>query len=190
MDLLIDPSRTFTVVEKYLADETNPLKRSHLENLLEHFKGEALVDIDRILATLSPKAQYVFVGGSFTPPGEPRMVLNSHQEIREFYESMLSNTRREMQYDVAEMTVDDSLVYQRGVNRIAVTGSSLAAQGHDVIDDPEVFYMMDVKAISIFPFDADGLCLGEQVFEPEPPTTYFDAPVDLSRVGSLPADLG
>jgi SnoaL-like domain len=185
----IDPNRTFRVVEDALARETNPLHRAHLENILEHFKGEAAEDIPRILKTLSPDAEYIFVGPSFAPPGAAKMVLHNHAEIRAFYEGMLANTMREMQYDVEEMIVDDNLIYQRGTNRIAVTGSSLVAQGFDVLDDPGAYYMQDVHAIVIFPFDKDGLCLGEQVYQPRPPTYYLDAPIDRSEIGELTAAL-
>jgi hypothetical protein len=191
MTVKIDPNRTFTVVEEAIEKEQNPLHRSHLENILEHFKGEAVEDIDRILATLSPKAQYIFYGPSFVPPGQDRLVVNGFDEIRSFYETLLASSMREMQYDVEEMRVDDYLITQRGINRIAVSGASLAPLGVDVVDSPDVYYMQDIYAVSLFPFDSDGKCLGEQIFQPKAPKLYLDEPLDLStEVGSITVSLG
>lgn len=59
---VIDQKLTWAKVEERLATETDPVLRRNLEMLLQHMKAEATLDMDSLMATVSPKARYEFFG--------------------------------------------------------------------------------------------------------------------------------
>ena len=49
----LDPNNTWTLVEKRLTEEQDPIVRRNLELVLEHMKCEAKADIEGVVAKIS-----------------------------------------------------------------------------------------------------------------------------------------
>jgi hypothetical protein len=156
---VIDPYRTWQTLVERLKTETNPLHRRQLEQIVKHMKGEAAGDIDRILTTVSPKAKYI----SYDNPAGPPRVFEGHQGIRQFYNQMFDAVSVNLEFFVERLVVDDYCVITEGANKSAMKGSMLSAMGIRV-EDPNAFYLTEGRTLVIWPFDRDGMILGEYIY--------------------------
>ncbi|HKD65863.1 MAG TPA: nuclear transport factor 2 family protein [Candidatus Binataceae bacterium] len=157
--LVIDPYRTWQTLAERLKTEKNPLHRRQLEQIIHHMKGEAAGDIDQILTTVSPKASYI----SHDNPAGPPRIFKGHDEIRRFYNQMFAAVSVNLEYFVERLAVDDYLVVTEGASKSAMKGSSLAAMGIPV-EDPNAFYLGQGRNVVVWPFDQDGMILGEYIY--------------------------
>jgi hypothetical protein len=157
--LVIDPYKTWLTLDERLKTEKNPLHRAQLEKIIHHMKGEALGDIDQILTTVSPKASYI----SYDNPEGPPRVFKGHEGIREFYDQMLSAVSVNLEFFVDRLVVDDYCVITEGANKSAMRGSVLSSLGIPV-DDPNAYYLTEGRTLVVWPFDKDGMILGEHIF--------------------------
>jgi hypothetical protein len=157
--LVIDPCRTWQTLAERLTTERNPLHRRQLEQIIEHMKGEAAGDIDRILTTVSPKGSY----HSHDNPAGPPRVFSGHEGIRQFYNQMFQAVSVNLEYFVERLIVDDYCVVTEGASKSAIKGSSLAAAGI-AVDDPNAFYLGLGRTVVVWPFDKDGMILGEWIY--------------------------
>ncbi|WP_083667149.1 hypothetical protein [Mycobacterium sp. SP-6446] len=69
---LIDPTKTFRLIEERIAKTTNPRHLLMLERLLDHAKGEAEQDLDRVMSTLTPNPRYIAWGAPAARWGDKR----------------------------------------------------------------------------------------------------------------------
>jgi SnoaL-like domain len=157
--LVIDPYRTWQTLAERLKTEDNPLHRRQLEKIIAHMKGEAAGDIDQILTTVSPKASYI----SYDNPGGPPRVFKGHDGIRQFYNQMFDAVSVNLEFFVDRLVVDDYCVVTEGVSKSAMKGSTLAAMGIEV-DDPNARYLTQGRTLVVWPFDQDGMILGENIY--------------------------
>jgi hypothetical protein len=178
--LVIDPYKTWQTLAERLKTENNPLHRNQLEKIIYHMKGEAAGDIDRILTTVSPKASYISYDNREGPP----RVFKGHGEIREFYNQMLAAISVNLEFFVERLVVDDYCVITEGINKSALRGSVLAAMGIDV-DDPDAFYLTQGRTLVVWPFDKDGMILGEHIFP-----AAGTSPTEASRRKLRPEEIG
>jgi hypothetical protein len=157
--LVIDPSRTWQTLAERLKTEKNPLHRHQLEQIIEHMKGEAAGSIDQILTTVSPQASY----HSHDNPAGPPRVFKGHEGIRQFYNQMFDAVSVNLEYFVERLIVDDYCVVTEGASKSAIKGSSLARMGIPV-DDPDALYLGVGRTVVVWPFDKDGMILGEYIY--------------------------
>jgi SnoaL-like domain len=157
--LVIDPYKTWQTLAERLETEHNPLHRRQLEKIIAHMKGEAAGDINQILTTVSPKASYI----SYDNPGGPPRVFRGHDEIRQFYNQMFDAVSVNLEFFVDRLVVDDYCVVTEGVSKSAMKGSTLAAMGIEV-DDPNAHYLTQGRTLVVWPFDRDGMILGENIY--------------------------
>lgn len=157
--LVIDPYKTWQTLAERLKTENNPLHRRQLEQIIEHMKGEAAGDIDRILTTVSPKATYI----SYDSPIGPPRTFEGYEGIRQFYDQMLSAVSVNLEFFVERLVVDDYCVVTEGISKSAMRGAALAAMGIPV-DDPAAFYLTQGRTLVVWPFDQDLMILGENIF--------------------------
>ena len=79
----LNPNNTWTMVEKRLKSETDPVLRENLELVLEHMKREAEGDIEGVVATLTDSPRYVM----HDDPDVPMMNPNGSKDaVRAFYD--------------------------------------------------------------------------------------------------------
>jgi hypothetical protein len=155
---LIDPYRTWQTLAQRLETEKNPLHRRQLEKIIHHMKGEARGDVDQILTTVAPNATYL----SYDTPGGPRR-FPGHAGIREFYHQLMSAVSVNLEFFVDRLVVDDYCVITEGATKSAVKGTTLLSQGIKV-DDPNAYYYAEGRTLVVWPFDKDGMILGEYIY--------------------------
>jgi hypothetical protein len=155
--VLIDPTVTWKKAQERLAAETDPVLRRNLELLLQHMKAEASLDMEKLMATVSPNAQYFSYGSSDSPP------LIGKAAVQAFYEAFAASGAHKLQHDIDRLIVDRHAILTEGVIRIAYPGRALAARGIDV-DDPTAFYLYEARMAIVWPIGEDGLFTGEDSY--------------------------
>ena len=157
MSMAVDKTKTWRKVEERLAAEPSTRKRAILANVLAHMKAEAVPDLEGLMTTLAPDPQYHFWGptGDVGPKGT--------EAVRSFYTSFANSGAHRLEYDVERLVVDDHCVVLEGVMRIIYPAPTLAAMGRPV-DDPDGWYLYEDRMITFWPYDADGLLIGEDSY--------------------------
>lgn len=155
--VLIDPTVTWKKAEERLATETDTVLRHNLEMLLRHMKAEASLDMENLMATVSPSAQYSSYGQSGTPP------LLGKAAVQAFYEAFAASGAHKLQHDIDRLIVDRDAILTEGVIRIAYPGRALAARGIEV-DDPSAYYLYEARMAIVWPIGEDGLFTGEDSY--------------------------
>jgi hypothetical protein len=82
----IDFGRQIQYVAGKAASETNPRYKAMLEIWLEHLRAEAVLDIDRTMATVSPDAFFHSWGGVFPDPDGTR-----YDRVRSRYQAVMDS---------------------------------------------------------------------------------------------------
>ena len=85
----LNPNNTWTMVEKRLQSETDPVLRENLELVLEHMKREAEGDIEGVVATLTDSPRYVMHDDPDVPMMNPD---GSKDAVRAFYDLTIIQT--------------------------------------------------------------------------------------------------
>jgi len=153
---IIDQHRTWKKVEERLAVESDPILRRNLETLLQHMKAEAALDMDKLMATVSENARYQnFAQGGAGPVGKAA--------VQKFYEDFAAGGAEKLQHDLDRLVVDKHCILTEGVMRMAWPGTTLAAMGIEV-DDPDADYLYETRMAILWPFDDDGLFIGEDSY--------------------------
>lgn len=154
---MLDITRTWAAVEDRLTTETDPTLRHNLELVLAHMKAEAEGDLDGLLATLAEGASYHAYGGdeASSPQGKPA--------VRKFYEDFIASGATRLEFDVDRLVVDRDCVLTEGVMKMAWPGRTLQHKGIDV-DDPDAFYLYEARMATLWPFDDDGMIVGEDTY--------------------------
>lgn len=155
---VIDPNRTWSTVEERLATETDPVLRRNLETVLEHMKAEAVGDIDGLLATLADGVRYHAYGSE-----EPLLNPDGKPAVRAFYEAFIASGATQLQFDIDRLVVDRRCILTEGVMRMAYPGRTLAFRGI-AVDDPDAYYLYETRMATLWPFDENGLALGEDTY--------------------------
>jgi hypothetical protein len=157
--LEIDPYKTWQLLDERLKTEKNPLHRVHIETIIHHFKGEARGDVDQIVSTLSPKSVYHVYDNSGAPP----RVYNGIDGARQWYSELLGTVSADLEYRVENLIVDDYCIVTEGPTKVAIPGKVLVSAGIKV-SEPDGFYLGGGRTIVIWPFDQEGLLLGEKIY--------------------------
>ena len=156
---VIDPTVTWARVEERLATESDPILRRNLEVLLAHMKAEAAGDLDGLLETLSDDVAYhVYAApdvAELNPVGKPG--------VRKFYADFIASGATKLQFAIDRLVVDRACILTEGTMRMAYPGRTLAARGIDV-DDHDASYLFETRMAVLWPFDDDGLALGEDTY--------------------------
>ncbi|OMC57052.1 hypothetical protein A5747_04445 [Mycobacterium sp. IS-836] len=155
---LIDPTKTFRLIEERIAKTTNPRHLLMLERLLDHAKGEAEQDLDRVMSTLTPNPRYIAWGApaDMSPVGR--------QAVRTFYEdTIVKGGQWHLEFDMDRIVVDDDTIVTEGCFRSLYYGADAASRGFPV-DDPDGFYVLTLRMLIVWPFDAEGFIVGEETY--------------------------
>ena len=97
---LIDQRITWKAVEERLARESDPTLRRNLATVLEHMHTEAVLDVDRLMATVADDAHYHFYNGPAA--GE----FQGGAAVRRFYEMFGASGAEKLQHDIDRLVVD------------------------------------------------------------------------------------
>jgi len=154
---VIDPNKTWAVVEERLAVEADPVLRRNLETVLAHMKAEAVGDLDGLLATLADEVEYHAYGADAA--ASPR----GKAGVRKFYEDFIASGATRLELDIDRLVVDRHCILTEGVMRMAYPGTTLIARGI-AVDDPDAAYLYEARMATLWPLDDDGMVLGEDTY--------------------------
>ncbi len=154
---VIEHTRTWAAVEERLASESDPVLIQRLGMLLAHMKSEAAGNLDGLLETLAEDPSYHAYGAP--PEASP----TGKAEVRRFYEDFIASGATRLAFEVERLVVDRHCILTEGVMRMAYPGSTLAARGI-AVDDDAAYYLFQARMATLWPFDEDGLILGEDTY--------------------------
>ncbi|MER7077244.1 hypothetical protein SAMN02982929_00935 [Saccharopolyspora kobensis] len=164
---VIDPSRTWELLEKRLAVTTDERHRVVLGIVLEHMKAEAEPDLDRLMATLSPTPNYHFwQGGQDVGP-------EGFEGVRTYYAEFLETRTNILEFALDRLVVDDHCVVTEGFLKMLYPGSHAARSGIPVGDE-SADYLVVHRQVILWPVDENGLVRGED--------SYSSGPVSVTEV--------
>ena len=172
---LIDRTKMFRLLEERIANTTNPRHLLMLNRVLDHAKGEADLDLDLVMSTLTANPRYVAWGAAadMSPVGR--------QAVRDFYEqTIVQGGQFYLEFDMDRIVVDDDTIVTEGNFRSLYYGADAAKRGFPV-DDPTAFYLLSLRMLIVWPFDAEGLIVGEETYSAVT-TPDFLKKVDTSEV--------
>jgi hypothetical protein len=146
-------------VEARLERTTDPRHRLLLTNLRDHLLAEATADFPKLLGTLAADPHYHFwiEGSGFG--GGPRGL----DAVTAHYEGLYRERRHVLEYDIERVVCDDDTIVTEGWFRQVYPGSVLATRGVDV-DDPDAAYLVTMRCLLIWPYDAEGRLVGEDSY--------------------------
>jgi hypothetical protein len=146
-----------------------------LNRVLQHAMGEAKLDLDLVMSTLSPNPRYV----SWGAPAD--MSPLGREAVRNFYEeTIVQGGQFFLEFDMDRIVVDDDTIVTEGNLRSLYYGADAAKRGYPV-DDPEGFYLLTLRMLIAWPFDADGFIIGEETYSAVT-TPDFLTKVETSQV--------
>jgi hypothetical protein len=155
---IIDPTKTFKLLEQRIAETTNPRHLLMLNRVLQHAMGEAKPDLDVVMSTLGPNPRYIAWGApeDFSPDGR--------QAVQAFYEeTIVKGGQLCLEMDMDRIVVDDKTVVTEGYLRSIYYGADAALRGFPA-DDPTAFYLLTLRMLIVWPFDDDGFITGEESY--------------------------
>ncbi|MGH3563012.1 MAG: nuclear transport factor 2 family protein [Mycobacterium sp.] len=154
---VIDPTRTWELLEKRLAATTNQRHRAVLGAVIEHMKAEAAPDLDRVMATLSPSPDYHFWGdGQDVGPKGTDGVLT-------YYTDFMATRANVLEFELDRLVVDDDCVVTEGFLKQIYPGSEAVRIGIPV-DDPAADYLVVFRQLLLWPMDENALIRGEDSY--------------------------
>jgi hypothetical protein len=172
---LIDRTKMFRLLEERIAKTTNPRHLLMLNRVLQHAKGEAELDLDLVMSTLSTDPRYVAWGApaDMSPVGR--------QAVRTFYEeTIVQGGQFFLEFDMDRIVVDDDAIVTEGNFRSLYHGADAARRGFPV-DDPEGIYLLSLRMLIVWPFDAEGFIKGEETYSAVTTPDFFKK-VEASEV--------
>ena len=157
-------SASWSLLAEQIARESDPRRRDNLKVVGRHIEAEVCGDMEALMATLVPEPCYAIWGSSSSvgPKGRDEVVAH--------YQAMFDSGKNRLEYEVARLVVDDDAVVTEGTFRHAYTGASLpksAFAGSEF--DPESWYLVEYRALVVWPISANGLIDGEEIYAGEPP---------------------
>ncbi|WP_280833639.1 nuclear transport factor 2 family protein [Mycolicibacterium frederiksbergense] len=157
---VIDPTRTWQPLEQRLAQTTDERHRLVLSTVIEHMKAEAEPNMERLMATVSPEAEYHFWAsgtediGPKTKPG-----------VQAYYEAFVAGGSNVLEFEITRLVVDDHCLVTEGFLKQIYPGAVAAAIGVPV-DDEAGDYLVVFRQLLLWPIDENGLVLGEDSYNP------------------------
>lgn len=164
---IIDPTRTWEMLQSRLAVTTNPRHRVVLSAVLEHMQAEEKPDLDRLMGTLTANPDYHFWndGRDVGPKGT--------DGVRAYYSWFIGTQTNVLEYALDRLVVDDHCVVTEGFLKQIYPGAYAASAGIDV-DDESADYLVVNRQLILWPVDADGLIGGED--------SYHSGPVSITKI--------
>jgi hypothetical protein len=152
--MIVDQGLSARQLGKRLEQTTDPRHRQMLETVIEHLRAEVEASVDALLATLVPEPDYhLWQDGSDYGPKGTDQVLGYYQEL-------VNAKRQILEFDITRIVVDDDTVVTEGWIRAINLGSVARARRFEV-DDDDASYLVVQRVVIFWPFNEEGLMLGE-----------------------------
>ncbi len=154
----IDPRKNWEMLERRLAEETDPATRRNLETIVKHSQSEALPDFEALMATVSERAHY----HSFATD-DPTHSPRGKDGVAAYYKMIVETGCHLIEHHVDRVIADRNCATTEGVIRIAYPHDILRAMGYDV-SDVSSHYMFESRLMIVWEFDEEGLVLCEDSY--------------------------
>jgi hypothetical protein len=171
-----DQSVSWQQLEERLAKTTDPRHRTMIQTVIDHAKAEAEGDVDGLMATLVADPQYHFWRNAqdWGPKGPAA--------VRAFYEDFVVSGAGFFESYKPRIVVDDDNVVTECVMRGIVPGAVARQRGCDV-PDVNGHYVVTARTVIFWPFNEDGVLIGEDSYGSSDVTDFQRVPDD-----QLPAE--
>ena len=157
----IDPHRSWLPLAARAVHEPNPRRRGLLLKVRDHMESEIKGQLEPLMATLTADPIYHFWGNAPS-------VLEGREAIRGFYSAMIARGGQQFEVVVDRIVVDDDAVITEGQVKQVYKGDALLAMGMKELDGapiaPEDLIMTTAQLVTVWPADADGLLIGEDIY--------------------------
>ena len=170
MRLTINPTKTFKTLLDRTAIETNPILRRNMETLLKHQRCELEsrdFDLEGVMSTLITVPCYHMYCAS-QANGDPvaDATIEGADAVRAMYDyHFQSETFSLVEFDITHLVVDVFCIAASGIFKMGHRGTELRKLGYEV-DDPNAFYLYFAQHAEFYPFDKNGLMIGEDIYLP------------------------
>lgn len=156
--MVIDQTKTFRLIEERIGRTTNPRHLMMLKRLLDHARGEAAGDLEKVMATLSENPVYHTWGA-------PEVMSPSGRDnVRNFYTNVvLAGGIHYFEFDMDRLVVDDDTIVTEGVFRMMFWGRDAVKAGYPA-GNPDAFYILKTRMLVAWPFDSQGYIVGEDTY--------------------------
>jgi len=152
--LALDQTLSARRVEARIEKTAGERQRRLLTTVAEHLRAESTADVDKLLATLTDQPDYhLWSGGTDVGPKGRDGVIG-------YYQQLVDDRRQILEFDVDRIVVDDETVVTEGWIR-AINRGDIARNRGWVVDDEQASYLVTQRVVIFWPFDEDGLMLGE-----------------------------
>lgn len=162
-----EPERTWLALEARMEKETHPRVRANLEAVRNHMRAEIRGEHGPLMETLTAEPRY-HMWGTPTEAGP-----KGRENVSAFYENMIASGGNRFQFDVRRIVADEGSVVTEGVMRSSMPGAVLKASGVETVDGEPVTddgeYVAEWQILTVWPFDADGKIIGEDIYFGSPP---------------------
>lgn len=156
---------SWRLLAERIASETDERTRRNLEVVARHVREEVRGDVPALMATLVPQPHYEVWGASESvgPKG--------YEEVERFYESAIAIGKNRLEFEIDRVVADAEAVITEGAFRHACSGELLLSRGLGTPDEiePAGWYLVEYRALIVWPVNADGLIEGEQMYAGERP---------------------
>jgi hypothetical protein len=171
LPFLIDPPATWAAVEARLASTTDPRRRLMLQTVVDHLRYEVEMDLDPLLATMVAEPVFhVWTGGiDYGPKGMAATTA--------FYQEFVDSGRGVFEFVVDRIVVDDATVVTEGTFYLCYSGTLARETGFLVEGDGP--HLCPVRTVVVWPFDANGGLLGEDIWPTLDPSAAVALPDEL-----------
>jgi hypothetical protein len=178
---LIDPARSWTAVEGRLAGTTDERHRRLLQAVIVHLQAETAGDLAGMLASVVPDPRYHLWHQGVDRGPKGAAALAAH------YTEVIENRRGIFEFCVDRIGVDHSTVVTEGTFYMCYSRALAArvgfavdgAAGGDGATGPDRPYLCPVRAVVVWPFDADAGLVGEDVYATFDPSAAVALPEEL-----------
>ena len=155
----IEPASGYRAVDARLARTTDPRHLQVLHVLRDHLYAECTKDFPLLLSTLSADPNYQFwIEGAGFGAGPKGLAA-----VTEHYENLYRENRHVCDYRIERIVVDDDCIVTEGWFDQVFPGRVLEGRGA-TIDDPDAVYVLRMRLLLLWPFDADGKLVGEDSY--------------------------
>ncbi len=162
MTPLIDPQRSWLALEDAAEKEASPRRAALIRKVRDHMEAEINGRIEPLMETLTASPVYHFWGR-----GEP-VVLAGYEAIRGFYTAMFEVGGEQFEVVVERVVATDDCVVTEGQVKQVHKGDALISQGVKEASgeaiDADRLYLSDAQLVTVWPADAEGLLIGEDIY--------------------------
>lgn len=157
-----DPDRSWSALEARISVETDPRRKQLLCRVRDHVRAEIGGQLEPLMDTLVDEPQYHMFGLGFDAGPKGR------DAVYAFYRDMIASGGHRFMFDIERIVVDENAVVTEGFMRTVSKGGDLIGSGVPEVDgepvDPAARYLAESRILTVWPADADGRLVGEDIW--------------------------